>query len=283
MKAPDFDYACPKTLEDALLLLATGDREAMPLAGGQSLIAMMNFRLASPELLVDLNGIAGLSGLVDEGDCISIGAMTSYADLEASDLAAAHLPLIKQAIPFIAHAAIRHRGTIGGSIALADPAAEMPALLLALDAAITVSSLGGKRILKVDDFFQGLYETALQPGELITSVSITKAAGARPFAFRELARRHGDYAMAGLAVTAQACQPFADLRLAFFGVCNCAVRAKATENALNGQSLGDEKALNSAIEAIESLPFNGDLNASVATKRHLATVLFQRTLCELSS
>lgn len=281
MKAADFDYACPKTLDEALLLLAKQDREVMPLAGGQSLMPMMNFRLSMPDLLVDLNAIEGLAGLADESEHITIGAMNRYTDLDQSEHVATHLPIIKHAIPFIAHPAIRNRGTIGGSTALADPAAEMPALLLALDAIITAISKDGERTMPADDFFLGLYETALQPGEIIKSISFPKAAGARHFAFDELARRHGDYAMVGLAITAEAVMPLSNVRLAFFGIGDRAMRAKAVEDRLNGRAADDDKACQEAIEAIKALPFNGDLNASAETKRHLATVLLSRALRKL--
>lgn len=246
MKAPDFDYACPKTLREAFALLDQTDREAMPLAGGQSLVPMLNFRLAAPELLVDLNGLGELSGIADKDDAVVIGAMTRYEELERSDLVVEHLPLMIKALPFIAHPAIRNRGTIGGSVALADPAAEMPALLLALDATIVVASQKAERSIAADDFFLGLYETALRSGELVKAVSIPKAAGARRFAFDELTRRHGDYAMVGLAAVAAATAPLKDLRLAFFGIGDRAVRARGAEQVLSGHAFDDEDALQQA-------------------------------------
>ena len=278
MKAPDFDYACPKTLNEALVLLDQTDHEVMPLAGGQSLMPMLNFRLAAPDLLVDLNGLDELSGIDDQGDAIVIGAMTRYEELERSDLVTKYLPLVIKALPFIAHPAIRNRGTIGGSVALADPAAEMPALLLALDATITLASIRGDRALAADDFFLGLYETAAWQGEIVKAISIPKAAGARRFAFDELARRHGDYAMIGLAATAAAAAPLEDLRLAFFGIADRALRATKAEEALDGHTRDDEQAMETANNAIGALAFDGDLHASESTKRHLAGVLLKRVL-----
>jgi len=278
MKAPEIDYACPKTLSEALDLLDEGRGEAMPLAGGQSLMPMLNFRLAAPELLVDLNAIRELSGITEEGDAIVIGAMTCYVELERSELVARHLPLIAKALPFIAHPAIRNRGTIGGGVALADPAAEMPALLLVLDATIILASQQGTRQVAAGDFFRGLYETARRPDEIVKAVSFPKAFGARPFAFEELARRHGDYAMVGLAATAASVAPLKDLRLAFFGITDRAIRAKNAEQALNSRAPDDEQAIEAAKSTIATLAFDGDLQASATTKRHLAGVLLKRVL-----
>lgn len=283
MKAPDFDYACPQTLEEALALLDDSDRDVTPLAGGQSLMPMLNFRLTTPDLLVDLNGIDELSGPVDQGDAIVIGAMTRFAELATSDVIVKHAPLLKHALPFIAHPAIRNRGTIGGSVALADPAAEMPALLLALDATIIVTSIRGERAVAADAFFLGLYETALRPGEIVKAISIPKAAGARRFAFDELARRHGDYAMVGLVATADDVDPLTSLRLAFFGIADRAIRATKAEQALDQHTPDDADALLRAMDAVSTLAFDGDLNASAKTKQHLAKVLLKRVLKVLSS
>ncbi|MGI9436029.1 MAG: FAD binding domain-containing protein [Geminicoccaceae bacterium] len=278
MKAPDFDYACPTSLLEALSLLARSDRDVVPLAGGQSLMPMMNFRLSAPEMLVDLNAIDELRGIVDAGDTIKIGAMTTYADLERSDLVTAHLPLMSEAIRYVAHPAIRNRGTIGGSVALADPAAEMPALLLALAADVIIESLHGERTIDADDFFTGLYETALRPGEIVKVISISKDAGARRFVFEELARRHGDYAIAGLALTVDDVAPLTGLRLAFFGVGDRAFRAIEVERALVGHARDDDQALQRATQAVGATIFDGDLNASALMKRHLAGVLLQRAV-----
>ena len=268
MKAPDFVYHRPESVQDALALLAQ-DPDAAPLAGGQSLMPMMNFRLARPEALVDLNGIASLSGVSREGDTVRIGAMTRYAELEASALVQKHLPLIAMALPHIAHDAIRNRGTIGGSVALADPAAEMPALLLALNAVVRVTGPGGERQIAADEFFKGMYETDLRAGELVTAIDFPLARPSDRFGFIELARRHGDYAMAGVAVAA-----IDTLRIAFFSVADKAVRATRTEEIL-GQSLSD---IDPAIVALEDIDFGADLNASAAAKRHLAGVVLLRAL-----
>ncbi len=278
MKAPDFDYACPKTLREALALLDENGRDVMPLAGGQSLMPVLNFRLAAPDLLVDLNAISELTGITDQNDQIVIGAMTRYADLETSEPVTRHLPLLKQALPFIAHPAIRNRGTIGGSVALADPAAEMPALLLALDATIILASTTGERQVAADNFFTGLYETARRPDEIVKAVSVPKAFGARRFAFDELTRRHGDYAMVGLAATVRATSPFQELRLVFFGIADRALRSVDAERALNGRTCDDQQAMQRATEALAALSFDSDVHSSSSTKRHLAAVLLKRVM-----
>ena len=280
MKPPNFTYAKPKSLSDALELLADENQDAMPLAGGQSLMPMLNFRLAAPDTLVDLNGVEELCGIRVDGTHVRIGAMARYAELGASELVAEHLPLFSMALPHIAHAAVRNRGTIGGSVALADPAAEMPALLLALDASIRVLGSSGLRTIAADDFFEGLYETALETGELITEISVPMRGAQDRFGFYELARRHGDYAMMGVAIAAAGSTAIDNCRIAFFGIGDKAVRATGAETALRGRSVAD--ALDDAKMALADLPMAGDLNASEATKRHLSGVVLERALRDLT-
>ncbi|ABD55866.1 FAD binding domain-containing protein [Jannaschia sp. CCS1] len=270
MKAADFQYERPTSLPDALALLADEDRDAAPLAGGQSLMPMMNFRLAQPGTLIDLSALDDLRGITLEDDALRIGAMTRYVDLAGSDLVSEHAPLLAMALPHIAHAAVRNRGTIGGSVALADPAAEMPALLLALDAEVTVQSSDGEKTHAAQDFFLGMYETALEEGELVTAITIPRAP-TRRFAFYELARRHGDYAMTGVAVSCAADQT--DHRVAFFSIADRALRAHAVETVLDAGGPADE-----AVAALADLPFAGDLNAGEATKRHLSGIVLKRAL-----
>jgi carbon-monoxide dehydrogenase medium subunit len=257
--------------------LGNDQLDIQPLAGGQSLMPMMNFRLAQPDVLVDLNDLDELRGIDLDGTAVVIGAMTRFSDLERSSEVADHLPLVKLSLPHIAHAAIRNRGTIGGSVALADPAAELPAVLLALDATLIVVCAAGERRIPVDDFFRGLYETALKTGEIIKTVAIPKAQPGDRFAFKELARRHGDYAMAGVAIAAR--DGDRAPRIAFFGVSDRPVRAVAAENAL--ASSMDENAVELALDAIGALEFHGDLNGTAQTKRHLARVILERALGEL--
>ncbi len=277
MKAAEFAYERPKTVTEALALLADPEREATPLAGGQSLMPMMNFRMAQPELLVDLGGLDELCGIVETDGGLRIGAMTRYADLAASPLIATHAPLIALALPHIAHAAIRNRGTIGGSCALADPAAEMPALMLALDAQITLLGAEGGRVIPAQEFFLGMYETALEPGELVVAIKIPSPAPDRRFGFYELARRHGDYAMAGVAVAASG-QPGTDYRIAFFSIGERAIRATAAEAALDGLDPGSAGTDAVIADALAEIEFAADLNASAETKRHLAAVVLKRAL-----
>lgn len=260
MKAAEFYYERPETLEDVLALLSD---DAIPLAGGQSLMPMMNFRMARPEILIDLNRVAGLSGIADEGTDLRIGAMTRYVDLMSSDLIRAHVPLFGLALPHIAHAAIRNRGTIGGSLALADSAAEMPALLLTLGGTICVQSRSGAREIPADAFFLGAYETALEPDELITSVLVPK--DRMQVGFHELARRHGDYAMVGVAISMQP-----QIRVAFFSVSDRAERVPDAEAALPD--------LDAAVSALDAIAFLGDQNADANTKRYLAGVVLRRAV-----
>lgn len=273
MKAPQFEYARPDTLEAALALLNDADIDAAPLAGGQSLMPMMNFRMAAPDLLVDLNRIPGLSGVSDAGDHLRIGAMTRYASLETDPLIAAHVPLFGMGLPHIAHAAIRNRGTIGGSVSLADPAAEMPALLLALEATIEVQGPSGARKIPADDFFVGMYETAVDPGELVTAILVPKAQPEDRFGFYELARRHGDYAIAGVAIAARGTPQITASRIAFFSVTDKAVRSGLAEAALSGAEPGSVE-----VPELTDIEFTGDLNGSPETKAHLTRVVLTRAL-----
>jgi len=281
MKPSEFKYECPETLDDALTLLCSDEHDCQPLAGGQSLMPMMNLRLAGAELLVDLNNVRELDFIREEGLQISIGSMVRYATLIDSDIISQHIPLFSLAIPHIAHEAIRNRGTIGGSVALADPAAEMPALLMALDATIVAVSKTGKREISADEFFIGVYETALETGELVHSIKIPVAGVDQKFGFYELARRHGDYAMAGVAIAASSIDPYADLRIVFFSIGDRALRATEAEVVLQGQRYGEESVHNAQL-ALASLQFNEDMNASESTKAHLAGVVMQRALADMN-
>ena len=275
MKAPDFDYHRPETLESALTLMA--GEEAAALAGGQSLMPMMNFRIAAPEALIDLNGLSELSGVSVADGWVNIGAMTRYADLERDPEVSRHLPLVARVLPHIAHAAIRNRGTIGGSCALADPAAEMPAVLLALGGEVSLANARGTRRIAADDFFHGLYETARGEDELITAVHLPASEDKR-IGFHEITRRHGDYAMAGCAVAAS--RDLGEVRVALFGVSDRALRASGAEAALSGSDGGAE-ALGNAIAALDEIDFSSDLQADEKTKKHLAGVALRRAWAEV--
>ncbi len=205
MKPAPFAYAKARSLEDAVARLAAHEGEAKLLAGGQSLIATLNMRLSSPSLLIDINGVAGLDSVSVKNGMVEIGALTRHVTLERSADIASHAPLLALAMPHIAHPAIRNRGTIGGSLAYADPAAELPACLVALDGEIDVVGQTGTRSVKAADFFKGLFETALGPHDVLSALRFPAATADTRVGFAELARRHGDYAIVGLAATATAC------------------------------------------------------------------------------
>jgi carbon-monoxide dehydrogenase medium subunit len=277
VKPAPFAYAKARTLQDASDLLGQGD--AKLLAGGQSLIATLNMRLSAPALLVDINGIGGLSGIARKNGTIEIGALTRHAEAERSKDIAEHAPLIARAMPHIGHPAVRNRGTIGGSVAFADPAAELPACMLALGGEIDIEGPKGKRTVKADDFFKDLFETALGPQDVLTAIRVPAVNKNTRVGFAELARRHGDYAIVGLAATARADgKGLADVRLAFFGVGTTPMRAKKAEAALNGAV--DDKTIDAAIDTLNLDPPD-DVQATGAVKKHLAGVLLKRVARQL--
>jgi carbon-monoxide dehydrogenase medium subunit len=281
VKPSAFAYAKARTVDHAIELLGREDG-ARVLAGGQSLIATLNMRLDAPKLLVDINGISGLDGIAERGGMVEIGALTRHAQAMASPVIARAAPLLAKAYPHIAHPAIRNRGTIGGSIALADPAAELPACLLALGGEVDIVGRGGKRTVKADDFFHGLFDTALAPGEILTAVRVPAATPPMRYGFAELARRHGDYALVGLAASARAVgSGFADLRLVFFGIGTTPVRARAAERALAGDAPDLASLEAAAMGLATDLNPEDDIQASAKTKKHLAGVLLRRVLREM--
>jgi carbon-monoxide dehydrogenase medium subunit len=254
--------------------LLGGQRDAKLLAGGQSLIATLNMRLSAPTLLVDINGITGLDGVTKKNGMIEIGPLTRHAQAERSKDIAQYAPLIALAMPHIGHPAIRNRGTIGGSIAFADPAAELPACFLALGGEADIAGPKGKRTVQAEDFFKGLFETALGPQDMLTAIRVPAAGKDTRVGFAQLARRHGDYAMVGLAAVAKADgNGLKDVRLAFFGVGATPLRAHRAEAALAGEV--DDKHIDAAIAALELDPPD-DVQATGAVKKHLAGVLLRR-------
>ena len=275
MKPAPFAYHKARTLKEAVALLAKHKDDARLLAGGQSLIATLNMRLSAPELLIDINGIKGLDGIARKGKFVEIGALARHTQVEHSDIVARHAPLIARAMPHIGHPAIRNRGTFGGSVAFADPAAELPACVLALGGEIIIAGPRGKRTVKSDAFFKGLFETALRPQEMVTAVRLPAADKNTRTGFAELARRHGDYAIVGLAATARADgKGLADVRLAYFGVGDTPVRAKKSEAAL---ARGD---VDGAVAALDLDP-DDDVQATAAVKKHMAGVLLRRVAAQL--
>ncbi len=279
MKPAPFAYKKARTLDETIALLGEHP-DARLLAGGQSLIATLNMRLSAPSLLIDINGIGGLDGIVDKNGMIEIGALTRHASAERSGTIAKHAPLIAHAMPHIGHPAIRNRGTLGGSIAFADPAAELPACLLALDGEVNTSGPKGNRSIKAEDFFKGLFETALGPQDVLTAIRVLAATKHTRTGFAELARRHGDYAIVGLAATARADgKGLADVRLAYFGVGATPVRARKAETALTGVVINDKR-LDAAVAALDLDPHD-DVQAAASVKKHLAGVLLRRVAKQL--
>src|SRR5450631_4696436 len=276
MKASAFAYARATSIGNALELLAAHGEKAKVLSGGQSLMPAMNLRLVSPELIVDIGAIDELRGIAVTGDVVRIGALTRHVDLARSPEIAAHAPLLTEAIAHVAHPAIRNRGTLGGSLAHADPASELPACMVALNAIIVVRGQGSERRIAAEDFFTGIYETALSPRELLVAVELPLRRKDSAHFFRELARRHGDYAIVGLA--AQAIierDAFAELRLAFFAVGDRPVLAKAVKNLID-VAVTPALLAEASTALSEELDPLGDQQASAAMRRHLAKVLLVR-------
>ena len=274
MKPAPFAYRKARSLDEAVALVGA-NAEARLLAGGQSLIATLNMRLSAPSLLIDINGIDGLDRIAVEDGTVTIGALTRHAQAERSETIARHAPLIAKALPHIAHPSIRNRGTVGGSIAFADPAAELPACLIALGGEVDVYGPKGARRIAADDFFTGLFETALAADEVLTAIRVPAATAGTRVGFAELARRHGDYAIVGLAAAARGKgTALSDVRLAFFGVGDKPVRARKAEAALE---TGD---IDGAVGALELAPHD-DIQATAAEKKHLAGVLLRRVAKQL--
>jgi carbon-monoxide dehydrogenase medium subunit len=282
VKPAPFRYAKARSVEHAVELLA-GESDARALAGGQSLIATLNMRLSSPRLLVDLNGIGGLDHIAHKDGLIEIGALVRHVQAERSPVVTRQAPLIARAVPHIAHPAIRNRGTIGGSIALADPAAELPACLLALGGEVEIAGPQGRRSVAADAFFKDLFETALGPQDVLTAIRVPAAGPDMRIGFAEFARRHGDYALAGLAACARAENDrLRDVRLAYFGVGATAVRARRAEAALAGTT-ADAKSLTDALAELDlDLDPPDDIHASGAMRKHLAGVLLKRVAHQLA-
>jgi aerobic carbon-monoxide dehydrogenase medium subunit len=284
LKPAAFNYAKPSSVDEVLGLLSEYGDEATILAGGQSLMPTMNMRLSAPSLVIDINGLSDLSGISDAGDYLRIGAMTRHVQIETSADIATHAPLITMAMPSIAHPAIRNRGTIGGSVAMADPAAELPACLSALNAEIEITGQSGVRKVAAKDFFKALYETAAGDDEILTAIEIPKLGSGYRSAFDELARRHGDYAMCGVAAHAKVDGAvISDLRLVFFAVGGTPVIATNAMSAMEGQAVSDDS-ISAAQNALENdlEPFD-DLHCSAALRMHYAKELSKRVLTTLST
>ncbi|MCA6117862.1 xanthine dehydrogenase family protein subunit M [Bradyrhizobium sp. WSM 1738] len=281
MKASAFAYARATSVANVLELLSAYGERAKVLSGGQSLLPAMNLRLIAPELVVDIGELGELRGIAVKGSVITIGALTRHADLLKSSEIAAHAPLLKDAVAHVAHPAIRNRGTIGGSLAQADPASELPACMLTLGATIVVCGPGGERRIAAREFFSGIYETALTPQDLLVAVELPVTPRTSTHFFHEFARRHGDYAIVGLAAQAVVTDGrFADLRLGFFAVGDRPLLAMSASR-LVGVSI-TPAVLSEACTALDAeLDPPEDQQATSAMRRHLAKVLLTRCVSSL--
>lgn len=280
MKPPVFDYHDPGTVDEALDLLAVHGDEGKVLAGGQSLVPLLNFRLAHPEHLIDVNNLGELSGIRREGGRLRIGALTRQSMLERSGLVARHWPLLTEALSFVAHAQIRNRGTVGGSVAHADPAAELPVAFLALDAEIVVRSKRGERTIPAKDFFVTHLTTAMETDELLVAIDVPAQPEGAGYAFTEFARRHGDFALGGAAILLSA-DAGGTCRSAAIGLLAAAatpLRATAAEQALVGSKLDAGAAESAAKTAVESIDPTGDIHGSSEYRKGLIEVMVRRGL-----
>jgi carbon-monoxide dehydrogenase medium subunit len=282
MKARAFDYRRVTSVTEALAAYAGCRGEARYLAGGQSLLPALNLRLDAPDLLIDIGRIDTLRGISVEGDALRIGALTRHAETLSSPLIAAHAPILTEAAAFMAHPAIRNLGTMGGSLALADPASELPACMRALGAVIEITGPAGTRNIAADDYFRDLFETVLAPGELLSAVWVPLARPDIRMRFDEIARRRGDYAMVGLAAhLAFSGDVVETARLAFCSVGPTPMRAPAAESALAGRSLGPESIAAAKAALAADLAPDDDDALSAAARMHLARVLLGRVLSAL--
>jgi len=282
VKPPAFRYLAPHTLEEALALRAEHAGDSAVLAGGQSLMPLLNLRMAFPGTLIDVGRVSELAGIREWDGGVAIGAMTRQRAAERSKLIGERAPLVAKALPSIGHPAIRNRGTIGGSIAHADPAAELPAVALALDAELVAASSSGERTIPASDFFAGYLTTSLAPDELLVEIRLPSLPDGHGSAFVELARRHGDFALVGVgaAVALDAAGAIADARLVFIGVGGAPVRAHEAEALLRGATPTDEVYAEAAERARDEIDPGSDSHASGAYRRRIAGVLAQRALRE---
>jgi aerobic carbon-monoxide dehydrogenase medium subunit len=279
MKLPPVDYEAPESVPEAVELLAEYQDEASVLAGGQSLIPLLALRLAHPAVLIDINGIAELSGVSAADGWVSIGAMTREYAAEESGTVADAVPLLAAALPLIGHEAIRSRGTIGGSLAHADPAAELPAVALALGAEFVVRSQAGERVIPAADWFEGYLTTSRRPDELLVEVRFPAAGRGTGISFQEVARRHGDFAMVGLAASLTISDGvISDARLAFAGISDVPVRAAGAEDLLVGERPSAELFDAAARRATEDIDPPADLHGSSEYRKKVAAVLVRRGL-----
>ncbi len=279
MKPPVFDYFVATDCEAAVAALARASGEAKILAGGQSLMPMLNFRLLRPAILIDINCIRSLNFIDETPQAIRVGALTRHFQLEKSALIAQHFPVLSHAVTHVGHLAIRNRGTIGGSLSHADPAAELPMIAVLLDATLNIVSATGSRIVAARDFFLDTMTVDLDATELLTEIVLPKLPAQTGWGFEEIARRHGDFALAAVAATLTVSgREIVKARLALTGVGPTALRATDAEGLLVGRGLDDDLS-RGVIEAVrEAISPESDLHASADFRRHLAGVLTGRAL-----
>jgi CO/xanthine dehydrogenase FAD-binding subunit len=279
MKPPPFDYLRAENVGDAVRALAHAGGDAKIIAGGQSLVPMLNFRLLKPSILVDINAISDLSFIADDGDTVRIGALTRHRQLETSTLIAQHFPVISEAMRYVAHLAIRNRGTIGGSLAHADPAAELPMLALLLDAALQTVSSKGPRNMAAHDFFLGALTVDLKDDELLTEIRIPKLPPSSGWGFAEVSRRSGDFALASVAATLSIIGGnISNARIAMGGVDDKPQRAADAEALLMGQRVTPALLRQVSEAAREAVTPNTDVHASADYRRHLVGVLTEQVV-----
>jgi carbon-monoxide dehydrogenase medium subunit len=279
MKLPPVEYEAPTTVADAIDLLGEHEEEASVLAGGQSLIPLLALRLARPAVLIDINGIDELSGISAANGSVAIGAMTREYMAEESETVAGAVPLLAAALPFIGHEAIRNRGTVGGSLAHADPAAELPAVARALDAEFVVRGPSGERVVPAAQWFEGYLTTSRRPDELLLQVRFPSAAQGTGVSFQEVARRHGDFAIVGLAVSlVLSGGVISDARLAFAGLSYVPARATAAEDLLTGERPSAELFDEAARRATGDIDPPADLHGSPEYRKTVAAALVRRGL-----
>lgn len=288
MKSAAFDYKRAESVQQVFDLMEEHGDDMALLAGGQTLLATLNMRLSQPALVLDIGRLAALQGIAVRGATLRIGALTRHVEIEESPLIAQHAPLLTQAAPHIAHRAIRNAGTFGGALAYADPAAEWPACVLALDGTVVLQSRRGERRVAAADFFLGLYTTARAEDELLVACEIplrpSTPTSERRHHFDELARRHGDYAVAGIAACAQrGASGLTDLRLVFLSLVDRSIRAVATEAVLQAGPLNDDRIAEADAALRAEIEPYADLTHSVAAKRQLAATLMRRAVRALAT
>jgi aerobic carbon-monoxide dehydrogenase medium subunit len=279
VKLPAFEYACPTSIGEAVALLAAHDGEAKPLAGGQSLVPMLAFRLASPALLVDLRKLPELRQIEISADGVALGAMVRWRDiLDDIRLATAH-PLLVAAVHHVAHYQIRNRGTVGGSLAHADPAAELPGIVVTCEAKIAVTGKAGARVIEAADFFHGALTTALKPDEIITEIRFPAWPARRRFGFQEFARRRGDFALAGAAVFYdEAGGKISNAHAGAIGVADRPLRLRGVEQVLNGHALDEGVIAKAEAAASAVVDPPDDIHAGGAYRKALIGVMVERAL-----